>query len=55
MQFVLTIVFLLQEAITEDKSGECPVHPTPPQAVPVSSVFIFLSESALPFQETGVR
>lgn len=54
MQFVLTVVFLFLEAITKDKSGECPVHPSPPRAVLVSSIFIFLPEALLPFQ-TGVR
>lgn len=55
MQFVLTIVFLLPEAITADKSGEAPGQPARPQAVPISSIFIFLPEAFLPFPSTGVR
>lgn len=55
MQFVLIVVSLPLEAITEDKSGEAPVHPAPPQAVPISSIFIFLPGALLPFQATGVR
>lgn len=53
MQFVLTVVSLLLEAISEHKSGDAPLRPAPARALPISSIFIFLPEVLLPFPGTG--
>jgi len=51
MQFILIVVSLLLEAITEDKSGEAPSSPLLHRQL----LFISPPEALSPFQETGVR